>query len=262
MGQSTGNAEVNILNMEYSDEVCKVWAKMPQYRKKLEQTQYAIQDMLKIAKKTYIAFSCGKDSSVLAALVLSVDNTVPCRFVSSGETRILHNVDDVMDYFKAEYKANIEEISFDRVWSKEWQGVDFNTQRKAGRRDIQTLDNTQYDGVFMGLRKQESRGRCISLAQCRSKDLPRGMYKYKNRARDYYRMCPLADWKIEDIGAYIVSNKIPTLNWYKKFGYEGRTTARLTGDSIRQNSLFFIKANNPEGYYKLLKRFPELNIYS
>lgn len=239
-----------------SEETCKVWAAMPQYRAKVRSTKEDITAMLSVIKHPYIAFSCGKDSSVLADMVLRIDPTVPLRFISSGETRILHNVDDVIDYFVKKYHANVEEICFDRVWSAEWKNATFDEQRKAGRRDIQSIDNSAYDGVFMGLRMDESRGRSISLKTCKTEGLPDFMYRYTGR--EYYRMCPLARWKTEDVGAYIVENHIPTLRWYREFGFEGRTTARLTGDAVRQSTLFYIKAVNPEGYQKLLCRFPEL----
>ena len=175
--------------MQYSDEVCRVWAKMETYRQKLHNTRMLIAEMLTICPNPYIAFSCGKDSSVMADLILSIHPNVPCRFVSSGETRILHNVDDVMGYFKEKYRANIEEIVFDRVFTQEWQYASFDEQRKAGRRDIQSLDNSSFGGVFMGLRKQESRGRCVSLITHRTEGLPRNMYRYAGR--EYYRICLL-----------------------------------------------------------------------
>lgn len=239
-------------------DACRLYAKLKVFQKKKHQTQNDISEMLKRCDKPYIAFSCGKDSSVLADLVLKINPKIPLRFISSGETRILHNVDDVIDYFVKTYHADVEEICFDRVWSAEWKNATFDEQRKAGRRDIQSIDNSSYNGVFMGLRADESRVRSISLKKYQTDRLPRFMYKYINR--DFYRLCPLALWKTEDVGAYIVENGIPTLRWYETFGFESRTTARLTGDAIRQNALFYIKTTNPEGYQKLLKRFPELSV--
>lgn len=241
------------------EEVCLLRSKIASYKTKKVRTVRNIAEMLTICKSPYVAFSCGKDSSVLADMVLRQNPNIPLRFISSGETRILHNVDDVINYFREKYGANVEEIVFDRVFSEEWQSATFDEQRKAGRRDIQNIDNTMYDGVFMGLRSEESRGRQISLACCRTEGLPSNMYKYANR--DFYRMCPLKDWRVEDIGAYIVENQIPTLNWYKVNGFGARTTARLTGDSIRQNTLSYIKMQNAAGFRRLVERFPELNIY-
>lgn len=253
MGQSFGAVAM------IDQKTCLLWSKMPQYTEKLKRTSEAISQMLRISAHPYIAFSCGKDSSVLADLVLSIDPSVTCRFISSGETRIVHNVDDVIRHFTERYGALVEEINIDRVFSVEWEKATFDEQRKAGRRDIQRIDNHGYDGVFMGLRKEESRGRKISLSFHKTDGLPDGMYRYSDR--DFYRMCPLADWKTQDIGAYIAVNNIPMLDWYREYGFEARTTARITGDAVRQNVLFYIHKHNPAGYQKLVKRFPELRIY-
>lgn len=241
------------------DKSCILHAKLGTYRAKVERTIENITEMLNIVNAPYIAFSCGKDSSAMADMILSIDSTIPLRFISSGETRIMHNVDDVINYFKDKYFATVEEIHIDRVFSDEWKTATWNEQRKAGRRDIQTIDNSGYDGVFMGLRSKESRGRMLSLAMCHTKGLPRNMYMYKNR--QLYRMCPLKDWTTADVGAYITEHEIPKLKWYEDHGYEGRTTARLTGDAVRQNTLTWIKLNNPEGYAQLTARFPELKLY-
>lgn len=239
-------------------KTCAVWAKMIQYQRKVADTVENVKAMLALAKSPYIAFSCGKDSSVLADIVLRINPKIKLRFVSSGETRLIHNIDEVMNYFRDKYGARIEEINFDRVFSEEWKNASFDEQRKAGRRDIQNLDNSLFDGVFMGLRIGESRGRKISLSMCKSNELPPNSYKYVNR--DFYRFCPLAYWKTEDIGAYIVENSIPTLDWYKEYGFEARTTARMTGDAVRQNTLFYLKVHNPQGYQKIVERFPELRV--
>lgn len=240
----------------YQYNELKLYSKLHTYKRKVAATHERIADMLKISNAPYIALSCGKDSSAMADMILQ-QRKVPCRFISSGETRILHNVDDVLDYFKG--LTNVDEIMFDRVFSQEWEHASFDEQRKAGRRDIQEIDNAGYDAVFLGLRKDESRGRLISLAFHKTDGLPRFSYKYKDR--EFYRFCPMADWTEMDIGAYLIERDIPILNWYKEFGFGARTTARLTGDAIRQNTLFYIKTHNPKGYQLLKKRFPELSVY-
>ena len=240
-----------------TDELCRLHSKLKSYQNKLSRTQDRVREMLEICHKPYVAFSCGKDSTVVADMVLRLAPDVPLRFISSGETRIVHNVDDVINWFRNRYDAIIEEINFDRVFSEEWKNASFDEQRKAGRRDIQTIDNSAYTGVFMGLRKEESRGRQISLNACKTDGFPSYMYKYKKR--EFYRMCPIADWTTEDVGAYIVTHNLPVLKWYHDFGFDSRTTARLTGDAVRQSTLFWIKTTNPEGYAKLLERFPEFN---
>jgi sulfate adenylyltransferase subunit 2 len=234
-------------------------AKLDKYKQKVERTTENIREMLKIVKKPYIAFSCGKDSSVMADMILQINPKIKCRLISSGETRIMHNIDDVMDYFKDKYNADIEEIYIDKAFSDEWKDATWEEYKAGIKHDVRVVDNTGYDSVFMGLRSDESRKRMISLAYHRTVDLPRNMYRYANR--DFYRLCPIKNWSAADIGAYIVTHEITTLQWYKYHGYEARTAVHITDNGVRQNTLLWMKLNNPEGYAALTSRFPELKVF-
>lgn len=242
---------------ELDQKTCMLWAKMPQFARLIKWTEDNVRASLSVVARPYIAFSCGKDSSVLADIVLSVNPKIPLRFVSRGETRILYkNVDEVLQYFRDKYSAHIEEIMFDRIFSNGWEYSSFHEQCKAGKNDTRKLESSAYDGVFMGLRKAESRGREISLTKCYTHGLPAYMYRYDGR--NYYRICPLANWDTKDVGAYIQKNGLPTLDWYEKQGIKSRTASRISEAGIACNMLYWLKVDNPSGYYQLLKRFPEL----
>lgn len=233
------------------------WSRNSKYRYKVDKSKEIIHDALKLCQNPYVSFSCGKDSSVLAHLVLGVQSNVPLRFLSSGETRLVHNVDDVIRFFR-DIGADVQEINIDRVFTKEWENATWDEQRKAGNKDLQHLNDGGYDLLFMGLRKQESRPREITLNSLKTDGYPPYTYRYKS---GLIRCCPLANWTTTDIAAYIVANELPVLNWYEYDGIEGRTTARLTGDSVRQNVLIYIKHKDPEAFNKLKKRFPEFGLY-
>ncbi len=244
---------------EWRREAYRLHARSRNYLARLEESRWIIREALKHMNHPYVAFSCGKDSSTLAHLVLEERPDVPLRFLSSGETRIVHNVDEIISWFRAR-GAIVEEILVDRVWSEEWQDATWDEERKAGRGDLEKLNAGDYDGVFMGLRAQESNRRKMSLYQNQTPGLPAFCYKYKaGRREGMIRCCPLARWQVEDVGAYLLTHGIPVLRQYELHGLEARTTARLTGDAVRQNILSDIKRDNPEGWRKLLKRFPEFS---
>lgn len=111
-------------------------------------------------------------------------------------------------------------------------------------------------GHFAVNLEAESRGREISLTKCYTHGLPAYMYRYDGR--NYYRICPLANWDTKDVGAYIQKNGLPTLDWYEKQGIKSRTASRISEAGIACNMLYWLKVDNPSGYYQLLKRFPEL----
>lgn len=236
-------------------------SRLPRYRRMVEQAQSIIEEVLKLVKNPYVAFSCGKDSSVLAHLVLQQAPDTPLRFLSSGETRLVHNVDTVLEHFRV-LGATIQEINIDRVFSEEWKDATWTEQRKAGKRDLEKLNDPVFDCIFMGLRMEESRPRKMSLLRHRDEDLPRYCHRYKGGNRQaMIRCCPLANWTTKDVGAYLLENGLPWLDWYDFRGFEGRTTARLTGDAVRQNTLTWIKLHKPEHFNILTARFPELRSY-
>ena len=244
-------------------EAYRLHAKLPIYQRHIDQAKEIIGGVLRHVKSPYVAFSCGKDSSVLAHLVLSIHPGTPLRFLSSGETRLVHNVDDVLAYFK-KLGGVIQEINVDRVFSEEWKDATWTEQRKAGNKDMELLNDQEYDCIFMGLRAGESRNRKISLYNCQDKDLPPFCHRYvTGKRRDMIRCCPLAQWSTEDVGAYILQHDIPFLDWYAlhERGFKERTTARLTGDAVRQNALFWLKKYKPDNFYKLANRFPEFRMY-
>ena len=239
-----------------------IHSRSSRYLKRVAETKELIKEALKFMENPYVAFSCGKDSSVLAHLVLQ-QRDMPLRFLSSGETRIVHNIDDIIGWFK-DRGATVEEILVDRVFSEEWKNATWTEQRKAGRHDMELLNVGNWDGIFMGLRIEESPNRKRSLLMLQTEGLPPFCYRYKetNKKRgNIIRCCPLARWTTDDIGAYLVTNNIPFLRQYHNHGMESRTTARLTGDAVRQYVLSDIKRDNPEGWRKLVKRFPEFSYF-
>lgn len=227
------------------------------FRRRLMEARGAVSAALEFMARPYVAFSCGKDSAVLAHLVTEIDRSVPLRFLSSGETRILHDVDGVIDWFRGR-GCTVEEINIDRVFGEGWQDATWEQQRKAGRGDLDKL-NIGHDGVFMGLRMEESPKRKRSLLMHRDLDLPPFCYRYESGIRKgMVRACPLARWTTGDIAAYAALYEIPLLAAYHDLGMEARTTARLTGDSVRQYTLTHMKYHNVEAYHAIIRRFPEL----
>ncbi len=242
-------------------ELYRLHAKLPAYQRHVARAREIIGGILQHIKYPYIAFSCGKDSSVLAHMVMQFVPSAPLRFLSSGETRLVHNVDDVLQYFNS-LGAEIQEINVDRVFSEEWKDATWDEQRKAGRHDMELLNDSSFDGIFMGLRAEESRARKISLYKQQTDGLPYFCYQYKTGKRqDMIRCCPLGNWTTIDVGTYIIEHGLPYLDWYGHQGFEGRTTARLTGDAVRQYALVWLKKNKPDSWNRLSMRFPEFKYY-
>lgn len=251
----------NTGNFLVDEKVAAVWSTMPQYKKKLEESINIIKDTLKLCNAPMVSFSCGKDSSVLAHLILSIDPKIPLRFLTVAETRLLHNVDTIIDWFKNNINATVDEINIDRVFSKEWKNATWEEQKKAGDNDFQLLDKG-YDCIFLGLRAEESKGRKITLYMHQTDNYPKFAYKYAENSKMFGKMrsCPIAKWTSTDVLAYIKQNKMPVLDWYKEYGIEARTTARIRRSATQHNLIFWIKKKNIETYNELVDRFPEFSL--
>lgn len=230
------------------------------FGRRLERARTTIREMLARCHCPYVAFSAGKDSSVLLWLVLEQRPDAAGRILTSGETRLLHaNLDDVLGWWRLRFPAlDLMEINVDRVFAEGWEEATWHAQRKAGRGDIVRLLPTSglFDGVFMGLRDEESNARRIANKRGRIR-------RYANTRRDntaaLWACCPLSDWTTDDVGALICLHDVPLLSAYQAEGLEARTTMRLTGDAVRQNALVALRQRDPGRYNQLIARFPEID---
>ena len=85
--------------------------------------------------------------------------------------------------------------------------------------------------------------------------------QYKGGQRkDMYRACPIADWSGFEVMLYAQEKGLKLLDVYEN-GEDTRTTARLTGDAVRQNTLFWIQKTKPENWNRLIQMIPELQFF-
>lgn len=238
-------------------------ARRPAYRRHLAEAEGVVADALDLARHPVVAFSCGKDSAVLAHMVASMRSDVPLRFLSWGETRILHDVDGVLTWFRAQ-GWQVEEIHTDRVFSPGWETSSWQEQRDSQRDDRQQSTADGVDLLFLGLRAEESRIRHLSLLiRDITPGLPLHCYRYRSGARvGTVRSCPLARWTTDDVGAYLATHGIPLLEDYHDRGLEARTTARVTERTIGYYQLSHLKRYQPDRFRALVARFPELRVYA
>lgn len=236
------------------------YARLPVFQCRLEEARSVIRSALLRMQNPYVAYSAGKDSGCLLYLVLEQSPTVSARILTSGESRLLHgNLDQVLAWWRERFPSlDLQEINIDRIFSEEWKDADWTTQRKAGRGDIvKFLPATgQFDGVFLGLRDEESNKRRIA----NKKGLIR---QYSVQRKDgiagMWCCCPLAQWTVQDVGAFVCLHDLPLLAAYEAEGLDARTTMRLTGDAARQNAVVMLRQRDPGRFNALLQRFPELS---
>lgn len=240
-------------------EEFEVHAKLSGFRRKVEEAEGFIEEASALCENPYVSFSAGKDSSALLHLVLKQRPDIAVRTLASGETRLLHgNYEAVISWWRERHpEMHYEEILIDRVFAEGWEDATWAEQRATGNKDLQTGLAGDFDGVFLGLRKEESKGRKITLSGGRE------VYRYVEHRNDEnagrVRCCPLAHFTTRDVGAVMVENDLPLLKSYEEDGgLENRTTLRLTGRSAEENAVRRLKMRDGKAYNRLVRRFPEI----
>jgi len=222
------------------EKTALLYAKLKQFKYLVNKTSGFINWALNHVdvKNPYLACSFGKDSAVMLHLVLQQRPDIPVRFIRwKNETEHIDNYDEVIARWG---KLNLTQVEFSR---------DSLSEKHAER-----YDTVGYDSYFIGLRMAESTVRRITLKA-------NGLF-YKNKS-EMVRISPLADWKNEDIAAYVFSNQLPTLNTYLKDGMTSRTASRIprADHGIRESFLNDLKHRDFNAYQQLVMNFPEIKQY-
>lgn len=194
----------------------KILAMLPRHKQKVSKALEDIQAMLSTCVKTYVSVSWGKDSIVMAHLVLRCKSSVDLIHWGSEQERHIANFDEVRDDFLKRFGGNYLDVSSDLMDAK---------LRNVGR--VWSLENG-YDGVFIGMTKEESRNRRMALSKADKNNI----FTYTDGLK---RCCPLANWTVEDITAYVAAHDLKMLNLYERFGMDIRTSSRIkkTGSTHR-----------------------------
>lgn len=224
-------------------------------QKKINKSREIIQRMLELSNNPYLALSFGKDSLVMLDLVREYYKDIPCLFLKSNESDYLHNFKEIENWYITNKSINLKVIETNRLAEAGW---DYK-KAQIGKKDDWFLDgfirdneNNKYDGVFMGLRIEESTARRVSLLKKENNQLGKFIMQYVGKERKgLYRCCPVAHFNEVEILSYLQEKKLKYLDIYK-FGSHIRTTARLPRESSLNESLFWIKKNDPERY-RILK---------
>ncbi|MDW8211904.1 MAG: phosphoadenosine phosphosulfate reductase family protein, partial [Cytophagales bacterium] len=176
---------------------------------------------------------------VLLHLVREFDPNKKVIIFCYEKTELLDNYEETIAKWQG---LNLEKIFVDLPIISSFTERDFIPQW--------ALENGYHAG-FVGLRKEESRARFLTLAKYGA---------YYECANGLVRICPLMDWKTRDVATYILQNDIPTLNTYKVTGFNTRTTNSVVSEKahIISKQLTILKKVDIKRYYELLNKYPEL----
>jgi phosphoadenosine phosphosulfate reductase len=257
---------------EYEREMYLLKSKSKRFKRLVENTKEIIHQALKKEGEWIISFSGGKDSTVLADLLSK------CGFKGDGI------------YFYYSKYENPDENTKQVKWANEYYGYNIKTVKCYGSHDawkevghffnIPTTDiekiaakkcckdfkeqserfmaNGEYENIFMGLCKDESRARQISL------NIKGKLYQTKFRCG--WTCCPLADWTASDIWAYIVSEELPYLSVYdlshwNREKIRNELTVLYCPDLVLKGEFLQFRMAYPNLFAEMCKEFPQIREY-
>ncbi len=239
----------------------ELYATFPAFQRKVEQAQRLVEDALQQMSRPYIATSSGKDSCVTSHLVWSVNPDVPGVYFDADcafpETR---------DYFERlsrhrtiiTWKTEPLLDTFARCGGPTAPGIGNATMESTVYAPLRSLfAEYHFDGVFLGLRAQESEGRS------KSAQFHGSLYRYK---RDGVLRClPVATWTHQDIWAYIVSRNLDYNRVYdtmQDMPIADRRVSYWAGETKRRWGRWtFLKKHYPDLWNRFAERFPEVREY-
>jgi phosphoadenosine phosphosulfate reductase len=177
-----------------------------------------IEDALKLKMNSVIAFSGGKDSTVILDLVRRVDPSIPCLFANTGVEypatvsycRSIPNLHEV-GYIKSFWKC-VEEYGWPTTKGKKGVAHDGNKcciyLKKKPMKEWEKKHDIKL--VFLGITMAESRNRMMLLKS-------RGLM-YACASEGVFKCYPIGEWTESDVWDYIRRRNLPYNSIYDTLG--------------------------------------------
>ena len=230
-----------------------LWGKFAQYKKQEQVAFASLRRFFSMCENPYLALSWGKQSIVLAHMIWQIRPETPMIFLRSWESYLLHDFERVIASFCERWPINWIDHYRDNVSGN---NLSWKETRDLGQNDIQEMAERaipDWDGVIMGLSKDESKARRITTSLNTTEW--RTIFRYTTGK---FRCTPIQAWKQNDLAAYIANNEIPLLSAYRD-GLSARTTARITRNQADSNGMKDLKNRDMTAYNIIVSRFPELS---
>lgn len=246
-------------------ETYRLLAGLPGHRRRVERALEFVGAMLSQCRNPYVAWSGGKDSTVLLHLCMRVRPSIPA-VCCQTDIDLPDNIEFV-PRAAAEMGINLTVI---RPRVSAWE-VLVETGGPFGQVNVATsrLDREcffepimalvrerGYDLVFLGLRGEESRARLLNRRV-------RGL-SYRNQTHDITTATPIADWSGRDVMAYLVGNDIPINPVYSKTKFHPEPERVREGwwvpgeKGAAHGGVLWLRYYYPELYQRLAREWPEV----
>jgi 3'-phosphoadenosine 5'-phosphosulfate sulfotransferase (PAPS reductase)/FAD synthetase len=235
------------------------YAKTQGFVRQLDSARRKISRALELSSSPFVSFSAGKDSSAMLWLVWEQRPDIHALALLGPESYMLHrDLGQVLEWWRQQWPAStLLDVLLDpqaETWKEGYDKTRHKWSFLHSRGD--------YDGVFVGLRAEESDNRRRAFRRFRIPGEPRGFYRYSENRTDAqagrYRFAPLCDWREHDVGALLALHDIALLEAYTIEGMGARTALRTGKGPLRNGQLDQLRNRDPQGWANLIRMWPDV----
>lgn len=252
--------------IEYWRDLYLLHSESKTYKKRLSESIDFVNRFLDLGVKSYVGWSCGKDSTVLAHLVNYLYPNYP--IVSEkddldfpDEIEYLQSVSNKFGFNSCVISPDVKlwDILVNHDFNEDIhsKGTSFSDDYFYGLLRKHQSEH-EYKGVFLGLRASESKGRLINAKVNR--------YIYYNQEWRQIVCQPLMNWSAQDVFAYLFANDVPILSVYFKTAFHDspeqiRKSWILPSHQASLGQAQWIKHYYPEIFLRLSMIDPKIRAY-
>ena len=236
------------------------YATLPLFKKRVRRARDIVSQWLSICANPYVAFSTGKDSTCVLALVREQSESPSVYFDADSSypesQQLLSAIPNLIIWPATEpILATIKRVGFASP------RLEDETMRTTVYEPAAALlEKYKFDGVAYGLRAEESYGRRVNRRV-------RGpLFQYQTRYPGVWACQPICDWSYYDVWAFIVSQDLSYCGVYDKLWDEPIENQRISywaGESERANGRYArLRRYYPALWQKLISEIPEAATYA
>lgn len=237
-------------------------SRLPIMRRRVKEAEEAVARWLSKSKKPYVAWSTGKDSTVMLWLILQQKPDVEVIYFDADSA--LPDSVELMERLRTEWNLNLRIIKTRPIldtlaeYGLEHPRIDYYTMRDTVYLPVQQLVDEGYDGVAVGIRAGEGRERSIAS----SKYAP----LWKTKGTGLWTCWPIHRWGARDVWGYTVSEDLPYNRAYDKTKFTNFEEMRVSywaGETGRTYGRYaWLRYYYPELFQRLVDRIPVASRYA
>lgn len=243
-------------------EALAMRARLPFFERKVENSKVALTTALERMRRPYVAFSGGKDSSVVLHMVREQRPDTPA-LMGYDDWHLPETLALIAETTNVtRIAATIRHSSFFTSWPAGPidlpRGVIWFEAVKNSRVAPYALERG-FDGACLGLRKQEAVYRRFHLSS-------HGLLFFC-KTHGVLECNPIGDWTVEDVWSYLLSRDVPYNRAYDRMAEIGISLAnqRIGPFAVEKvlgfGQLAILKRGWPELFNKFAARYPEAACY-